>query len=644
VDLTHDGVVQGAKKTQLAPTTLSDALIRLEEAEDTLRAIGAGEIDAFIVAENGAAQSVFTLSTADRPYRMFVENMGDGAATLSSSGLILWANQRLAQLLSCSRDVIVGSLLATFMDGGGTAIGLEEIRSAGDVGATLEMALVDAEGVVIPVIVGSSRLDLDGENLMCLTFTDLRAKKAQDREIARLGKAQAERMADLKDAQDALTELATHDTLTGLPNRALLVDRIDQALLQARRTGSCTAVLFIDLDHFKHVNDNHGYAVGDTVLRKTAERLVTVVRSMDTVARVGGDEFVVLAPNLDSHLQAVDMGTRLVTELNRRPDRIEDSERVAASIGISVSDGGCGTEESLLHEAEVAMYQAKSLGGTRAEVFDAALGGQIQERAAASQMLQSALDEKRTIAYYQPIVELSTGSIAGFEALARITDYDGTVLLPASFITVAEESGLVVPLGMQILALACEEANRWEPAGLSDRRLMVAVNVSARQFESGDLPSVLKRTLEESGLDAERLHVEITETAIMNLRPDILKQLGDIRELGVEIGLDDFGTGYASLSHLRRLPLSFVKIDQSFVQGLGTDEGDERIVSAVIDLAANLGLRSIAEGIETMDQLDRVRAFGCNQAQGYLFARPLAPGDLSAAIQDRTWKRLFGNS
>jgi EAL domain-containing protein (putative c-di-GMP-specific phosphodiesterase class I) len=171
--------------------------------------------------------------------------------------------------------------------------------------------------------------------------------------------------------------------------------------------------------------------------------------------------------------------------------------------------------------------------------------------------------------------------------------------------------------------------------------LKVAVNVSARQFESGDLTSILRRTLEETGLDATRLHVEITETAIMNLRPDILKQLGEIRELGVEIGLDDFGTGYASLSHLRRLPLSFVKIDQSFVQGLGTDEGDERIVSAVVDLAANLGLRSIAEGIETKDQLDRVRAFGCDQAQGYLFARPLAPNDLPTAIHDETWKKVF---
>jgi diguanylate cyclase (GGDEF)-like protein/PAS domain S-box-containing protein len=639
----HTEVVDAAIRTDRTPVTLADALIRLAEAEDILRAIGAGEIDAFVVADGGAGHSVFTLSTADRPYRMFVENMRDGAATLSSSGLILWANRRLAALLSCSRETIVGSPLAMFV-AGDVPIALEEIRGAGGHGAAFEIALVDADGAVVPVLVGSSPLDGDGDQLTCLTFTDLSAKKAQEREIARLGRAQAERMADLQDAQAALTKQATHDALTGLPNRALLVDRIDQALLQSKRSGRCTAVLFIDLDRFKQVNDTHGHAVGDTVLQKIADRLVAVLRPMDTVARIGGDEFVVLVPDLDSHVQAVEVGTRLVTELNRRPHRVADSERVAASIGISVSVGGTGTAETLLHDADVAMYQAKSLGGGRSEVFDEVLGSHVLERAAAGRRLQSALDERRVIAYYQPIVELGTGRIAGFEALARITEIDGTVLPPAAFISVAEDSGLVVPLGTQVLKLACQEADSWQSATLPDSGLTVAVNLSSRQFEPGDLTEILRRTLSETDLEPERLHLEITETAIMNLRPDILKQLGDIRELGVEIGLDDFGTGYASLTHLRRLPLSFVKIDQSFVQGLGTDQEDERIVSAVVELAANLGLRSVAEGIETKDQLDRIRALGCDQAQGYLFARPLLPTDVPAAIEDSAWRRLFGEN
>ena len=449
-------------------------------------------------------------------------------------------------------------------------------------------------------------------------------------------------MADLQDAQAALTKQATHDALTGLPNRKLLVDRIDQALSHSKRSGRCTAVFFVDLDRFKQVNDSRGHAAGDTVLRRVATQLASILRPMDTVARIGGDEFVVLAPDVESHLHAVDIGARIVAELCRRPDRGEEGDPVAASVGVSVSVGGRGTAEILLNEADKAMYRAKSLGGRRAEVFDAALGRQVQQRSNGQRMLQSALDERRVIVYYQPIVDLSSGSVAGFEALARITEHDGSILPPAAFIAVAEDSGLIVPLGAagardgaaRSVRLAAE---RQRP----ERTLTIAVNLSARQFEPGDLPTVVRATLEHTGLDPTCLHLELTETAIIDLRPDILQQLGHIRDLGVQIGLDDFGTGYASLTHLRRLPVTFVKIDQSFVQGLGVDEEDERIVAAVVDLAANLGLRSIAEGVETPDQLDRLRELGCDQAQGYLFARPLPPGRRSpTAIAARRLVKL----
>ena len=613
-----------------APMTLSDALARLTEAEDTLRAIGAGEVDAFVVSDGGLSGRVFTLSTADRPYRMFVENMREGAATLSPSGLILYANGRLAEMLSCSRDEIVGSPLARYVAAG---IPVELVQSPGrdGLGTTLEFDLVGANGVHVPVLVGSSPLEVDGHDLTCLTFTDLSAQKAQEREIARLSQAQAERMADLQGAQAALMRQATHDALTGLPNRALLVDRIDQSLFHAKRSGRCTAVLFVDLDRFKQVNDTQGHAAGDLVLRSAAERLVAAVRPMDTVARIGGDEFVVLAPDVESHLHALDIGNRLVTDLCRRPYQ-GDRESIAASIGLTVSIGGRGTAEILLHEADTAMYQAKSLGGERAEVFDATLSRQLQQRADGQRMVQSALDDHRIIVHYQPIIDLPTGHVAGFEALARISESDGAILHPAAFIPVAENSGLIVPLGEQVLEMACHEARGWQQAGLPACGWTVAVNLSARQFESGDLNTVVRGTLEQTGLDPRCLQLELTETVIIDLDPDILKQLGRIRDLGVQIGLDDFGTGYASLTHLRRLPLTFVKIDQSFVQGLETDKEDERIVAAVVDLAANLGLRSIAEGVESEGQLDRLREFGCDQAQGYVIARPMPPNEVSPEI------------
>lgn len=613
-----------------------DAIGRLAEAQELLRAVGAGEVDAFVVSDGADHQRVFTLSTADRPYRMFVENMRDGAATVSSAGLILYANRRLGEMLSCSRASIVGSPLARFVVAGVPAQWYE-IRDSGGLGATTDVDLLDGDGVAIPVRVGSSPLELEGERLTCLTFTDLRVQKAQDRQIVLLGEAQAERMADLQVAQAALTEQATHDALTGLPNRTLLVDRIDQALFQAKRTGRCTAVLFVDLDRFKLVNDTKGHAAGDAVLKRVAKLLVAALRPMDTVARIGGDEFVILAPDVEDHLGAVDIGNRILAHLSRRPESEEEAERVAASVGISVSLGGRGTAEILLKEADTAMYKAKSLGRGRSEVFDAALRRQAQQRSTGRRMIQSALSDNRIVAYYQPIVDLSNGKVVGFEALARIVKPDGSILAPAAFLPTAEDSGLVVPLGVQILEMACRKASSWQRAEAAEAPLAVAVNLSSRQFEPGNLPSLVRGALELSGLDPGRLHLELIETAIIDLHPDILQQLGLMRDMGVQIGLDDFGTGYASLTHLRRLPLTFVKIDRSFVNGLDTDQQDDRIVSAVVELAANLRLRSIAEGIETSHQLQRLRELGCDQAQGYLFARPLPPDDVEQAIGHLPW-------
>jgi predicted signal transduction protein with EAL and GGDEF domain len=358
---------------------------------------------------------------------------------------------------------------------------------------------------------------------------------------------------------------------------------------------------------------------------------------VDTVSRIGGDEFVVLAPEVDSHMHAVDIGNRLLARLSRRLGSAPEGDPVAASVGIAVSVGGRGTAEILLKEADTAMYQAKSLGRGRTEVFDAALRSQVQQRSTARRMLQSALDDHRIIAHYQPIIDLSSGNVAGFEALARMAERDGSILSPAAFMPVAEDSGLVVPLGGQVLEMACQEARNWAFTELTECALTVAVNLSSRQFERGDLPGLVRDVLRQTGIGPGQLHLELVETAIIDLRPDILRQLESIRDLGVEIGLDDFGTGYASLTHLRRLPLAFVKIDQTFVQGLETDHDDDRIVAAVVDLAANLGLRSIAEGIETKHQLDRLRELGCDQAQGYYFARPLPPRDVPQAIEHAAW-------
>ena len=605
-----------------ASLTHAEALARLEEVEETLQAISRGEIDAFVVSDGASDRRVFTLSTADRPYRRFVENMRDGAATLSPAGVVLYANRRLAELLSCSTEEIRGSRLTTFLSPDAIA-GWHSAREY-EV-ATIELDLLDVQGIEIPVLVGISPLG-EEDLLTCLTFTDLSIQKAQDQEIARLSAIQSKQLLDLQQAQAALTLQATHDALTGLPNRQLLVDRINQALHRATRSHDYTAVYFIDLDGFKHVNDTHGHAVGNRVLQEVADRLVSALRKMDTVARIGGDEFVVLAPGIASRTKAAELGARLAAELARYSGGT--SERVCASVGISISESGRGSAEVLLHEADTAMYQAKSLGGSRSALFDEEIARRVDVRNSAQTTLKVALDEHRVVPFYQPIVDLTSGAVAGFEALARLIQRNGTILSPAAFIPAAEESGLVLPLGAEVLEQACAQACLW-PSTASDETMAVAVNVSSRQFEQGDLTEVVRDILSTTGLSPSRLHLELTETAIMDLDPEILRQLSGIRDLGVQIGLDDFGTGYASLTHLRRLPLDFVKVDRSFVHGLGSDPGDERIVGAVIDLARNLGLRSIGEGVETPEQLHRLIELGCDQAQGYLFARPAAPDDLS---------------
>lgn len=618
----HPGPVPHVGRELAPPPTYSEALVRLEEAEETLRAIGGGEIDAFVVSDGTSQGRVFTLSTADRPYRRFVEDMRDGAATLSPDGVILYANRRLADLVSVSRAEILGSRLTAFMS---VDVDWESVRAAEGQGGATEFDLIDIHGRRIPVLVGLSPVGEEGDRLTCLTFTDLTIQKIQDREIARLSQAQTDRLADLQSAQAALVKQATHDPLTGLPNRDVLVDRLDHALLQRTRSGRCTAVYFIDLDDFKRVNDTRGHAVGDQVLREVAEALVATMRSMDTVARIGGDEFVVLAPDVAGHMDAADIGTRLVQQLARPIPGATAGIRV--SVGVATSEGNGGDAELMLHEADAAMYFAKSQGGGRSAVFDGVLARRVTERSSAQSDLQSALDDHRVVAYYQPIVDLSSNSVTGFEALARLIQPDGTVLAPASFIAVAEDSGLVLPLGLQMLEQACGQAALWSRDTVEEGAMAVAVNVSARQFQPGDLPAIVREVLARTTLSPRRLHLELTETAIMDLDPEILDQLSRIRDLGVQIGLDDFGTGYASLTHLRRLPLDFVKVDRSFVDGLGRDRGDERIVSAVVDLARNLGLRSIAEGVETTEHLSRLRAVGCDQAQGYLFGRPVPPDD-----------------
>lgn len=455
-----------ARKLEQTQGELARALVgwaatadRLAEADETLRAIRCGEVDALVMTDGEPGAQVFTLASADRPYRIFVENMRDGAATVSAAGVVLYANHRLATILQCSAHQVVGAPIHSFVAPADRAL-----LAVGDHDGTTEIQLVAADGGNVSVLLGTTTIDVEGDQLTCLTFTDLTATKMQEEVIGRLNRAQIEQLKALQDAQMELTVIATHDSLTSLPNRALLLDRIDQALAEATRSRQWTAVIFIDLDRFKHINDQRGHTAGDRVLRQVARRLQATTRPMDTVARIGGDQFVVLTPTLPDQSEATEIAWRIVEGLKTGVDDGGAAEGVTASIGISIAAGGRSSAEMMLQEADTAMCHAKSLGRARTEVFDAALSLRASERVATEDFLQHALTNRLVVPHYQPIVDLSTGHVAGFEALARILRDDDKVLYPDTFIAVAEETGLVVSLGNQMMSAACREAQQWRLA------------------------------------------------------------------------------------------------------------------------------------------------------------------------------------
>jgi diguanylate cyclase (GGDEF)-like protein len=417
-----------------------------------------------------------------------------------------------------------------------------------------------------------------------------------------------------------LAHQAVHDALTGLPNRLQVAERLEQALARSAETGFDVAVLFVDLDRFKLVNDGRGHAAGDELLVAVAERLRRVVRSGDIVARFGGDEFVVVCEDQTAAFEASLVAGRIIDAL-REPVVVDGQEIfLSASIGIAMADG-TGTPESLLRDADAAMYRAKAKGRSRSEFFDTTMRTEALDHLEIQSALHRALERDELRVFYQPIVDLASGVVSGVEALVRWQHPQHGLVSPGSFIPLAEETGLIVPIGAWVLDQATAQLARWREQSWG-RSLTVNVNLSARQLRQADLIPGLMTSLLASGTDPSQLCLELTETAFMEDARSHREVLDGIRGLGVRLAIDDFGTGYSSLTYLKQLPVSVLKIDQAFVRGLGKDASDTAIVRSVIDLAHALGLVVVAEGVEDADQVAHLRRLGCDRAQGYFFARP----------------------
>lgn len=431
---------------------------------------------------------------------------------------------------------------------------------------------------------------------------------------------------DVTRKRTAETELAIQtfrDRLTSLPNRTLFMERLAQAILRTERRKLSTAVLFLDMDRFKIVNDSLGHDSGDTLLVQVAKRLRGCVRPEDTVARLGGDEFVILFEDLVTASDALRVAERM-SESMAEPFHLQDQEIFAScSMGLALCTLASTSPSDLVRDAEIAMYRAKAKGEGSIEIFDPSMNAQAVERFQLESELRRALERGEFILFYQPLVSLSTGLIEGWEALVRWKHPEKGMVPPLNFIPLAEETGLIVPIGKWVLEEAIRQASAWHTGFPSEPPRLMNVNISARQFQQRELIATVTDALEVSGFLAACLKLEITESVMMRDPQASLEAMKVFRGLDIHLVIDDFGTGYSSLSYLKRFPVDTLKVDKTFVDGLGKDPESTAIVGAVISLAKALGMRVTAEGIETKEQLDRLRALNCDQGQGYFFSRPL---------------------
>ncbi len=445
-------------------------------------------------------------------------------------------------------------------------------------------------------------------------------------------------ISERKKAEEKIRELAYFDPLTGLPNRTLLLDRLQQSMAAGARSGSRGALLFIDLDNFKSLNDTHGHDVGDTLLKLVAQRLTNCVREGDTVARLGGDEYVVLLKDLGEDEVEAAKATEAVAEkvlacLNQPYLFDGMTQRSTASIGATVFAGNQVSMDELMRQSDLAMYKAKDAGRNTFRFFDAVMERTVRERAELENDLRQGLAAQQFLLYYQAQVT-HKGQVTGAEALLRWQHPERGLVGPAEFIPMAEETGLILPLGTWVLETACTQLALWAQDAAT-AHLTVAVNVSARQFQQGDFVQQVLAVLSETGANAQRLKLELTESLLVANMEEVVGKMGALQACGVGFSLDDFGTGYSSLSYLRRLPLDQLKIDQSFVRDVLTDVSAAAIARTIVTLAQSLGLSVIAEGVETVEQRDFLARAGCQAYQGYLFSRPLPVAGFEVLAQAR---------
>jgi diguanylate cyclase (GGDEF)-like protein len=434
-------------------------------------------------------------------------------------------------------------------------------------------------------------------------------------------------------SKDKIIHLAHHDPLTGLPNRVLFYERLKQSVAQAKRRKNQLAVLFLDLDNFKTINDSLGHSVGDKMLKTVGARLLSCMRAEDTVSRLGGDEFVVVIPEISEPDDAVKVARRIIQMLSRTIIYEGHELTLSASIGLTIFPTDGNDPETLIKNADLAMYQAKKQGKRRFQLFSPAMHTNVTRRLIMESNLRKGFQNQEFVVMYQPKFDLNTGKVGAMEALVRWDRPDLGMVSPAEFIPLAEESGLIVPLGEWVLRQACITTKELRNQGMKD--LVVSINLSTRQLLwQHDLASMLAEIMAECDLPPSALDLELTESAVMHNVEGAISTMDELRQMGISLSLDDFGTGYSSLKYLKRFPIDVLKIDRSFVRGLPDDPSDEAIVISIISMARAMGLKVIAEGVETIDQLRFFIDKEVHEVQGFIFSRPLSKKHLLSSLKE----------
>jgi diguanylate cyclase (GGDEF)-like protein len=436
---------------------------------------------------------------------------------------------------------------------------------------------------------------------------------------------------ELNIARERARQLATYDPLTGFANRSLFQDRLDQAVASARRNRLKLGILFLDLDRFKSVNDTLGHLAGDALLRLAAQRIATCLRKSDTGARLGGDEFAILLTNLADEIDTQRVAEKVLAAL-REPLPLKGREHhITASIGIATFPRDASTADELVKKADAAMYAAKAAGRARYALYSESQSPEELDRIAREKRLRAGLEAEELALFYQPVIDAQRGRVVGAEALIRWRHPENGLMLPAEFLHLAEESDLIVAIGEWVLDTACQQAAQWQRA--SHPGFRISVNVAAQQFQSDEFLLHVRKALRQTGLRPETLELELTERSLLSGGERTLAQFAMLRGLGVRMAIDDFGTGYSALAYLKQLPVDVLKIDQSFVRAVATDPADATITSTIVQMARALQLTTIAEGVETVEQMQLLASYGCNRMQGHLFGAAVEPHALGELLE-----------